>query len=166
MATSFSFDITSDYDASELDHAVDQARRELGNRYDFKGTAAKVDYTDEKNDSLTIEGDTEYQLDAILDILRAKLAKREISQKTIETKEKREQAGMVMRQVVPFVKGLDQDKAKKITKMLREETPKIKAQIQGETIRITSSSKDDLQLVMKLVREQDLEFPVQFENFR
>lgn len=166
MASTFSFDIESEFDAAELDHAIDQSRRELANRYDFKGTSAKVDYTDDKKQSLTIEGDSEYQMDAIIDVVRSKLAKRNLSQKLLDVSQKRETAGMIQRQVVPFVRGLDQEKAKTITKLIRDSLPKIKTQIQGETIRVTSSSKDELQQAMKLVRAADLNFPTNFTNFR
>jgi len=165
MAKSFSFDISSDFDASELDHAVDQARREIQNRYDFKGTPAKIEYTEDKN-GLKIEGESEYQLDTIIDMIRGKLAKRNLSQKVLLTTEKREQAGMIIRQEVPFVKGLDQDKAKRITKIIRDDFPKCKPQIQGENVRVTSPSKDDLQAIMQKLRATDFDFPIQFDNFR
>ncbi len=166
MATTFSFDVESEYNAAELDHAVDQARREMANRYDFKGTRASIDYSDEKKQALTLEADSEYQLDAIIDMLRTKLAKRELSQKIISLEQKPEMAGMVLRQQVPFVHGLDQDKAKKITKLLRDTLPKVKAQIQGETVRVSSASKDELQVAMKTLREAPFDFPLNFTNFR
>lgn len=166
MAKSFSFDITSDFDASELDHAIDQARRELGNRYDFKGTAAKVSYADDTKAGLKIEGDSDYQIEAILDMVRGKLAKRDLSQKILITSEPAEQAGMIIRKAVPFARGLDQDKAKKISKIIRDEYPKVKPQIQGEIVRVTAPSKDDLQGVMSKIRATDFDFPVNFENYR
>ena len=165
MAKSFSFDITSDFDFSELDHAIDQARRELLNRYDFKGTPASLEYTDNK-EGLKIEGESEYQLQALIDMVRTKLAKRNLSQKVLMTSEEPVQAGMIMRQIVPFVRGLDQEKAKKVSKIIRDAFPKAKPQIQGEIIRVTSASKDELQSIMQLLREQDFDFPIQFENYR
>jgi uncharacterized protein YajQ (UPF0234 family) len=167
MARTFSFDIVSEFDKSELDHAVDQSRKELLNRYDFKGTPAKLEYSDDKNSGLTIEGDSDYQLQAVLDMVRGKLAKRGISQKLLDTKANNpEQAGMVMRWTVPFQSGLDQDKAKKITKIIRDEFPKAKPQIQGETVRVSSGSKDELQSIMALVKKQDFDFPINFTNYR
>lgn len=165
VAKSFSFDIVSDYDASELDHAIDQAKRELLNRYDFKGTAASIAYNDDKS-GLILEGDSDYQLDALTDMVRGKLAKRDLSQKILIVSEKREQAGMIIRQSVPFAKGLDQDKAKKISKLIRDSYPKAKPQIQGESIRVSSQSKDELQAIMQLIRGSYFDFPVSFENYR
>ncbi len=166
MAKTFTFDITSDFDASEMDHAVDQAKRELINRYDFKGTAASIEYIDEKKNGLTLEGESDYQLDALTDMVRSKLAKRDLSQKILVTNEKREQAGMILRQAIPFASGLDQDKAKKINKLIRDDYPKAKPQIQGETVRVSSQSKDELQAIMQMLRGADFDFPIQFENFR
>lgn len=166
MATTFSFDISSDFDISELDHAIDQAKREMTNRYDFKGTSAALEYSDEKRTGLKLEGDSEYQLDAIIDMLRSKLAKRELSQKILDVTQKPEKAGMILRKIVPFVKGLDQEKAKKISKLIRDEFPKAKPQIQGEIVRVSSQSKDDLQGVMTKIREAEFDFPINFENYR
>lgn len=167
MAKSFSFDIVSDFDSSELDHAIDQARRELTNRYDFKGTAAMLDYVDGKHESLKIEGDNDYQLDSIIDMLRSKLAKRSLSQKILNPDDsQRETAGMIRRQVIPFTRGLDQEKAKKISKLIRDDFPKVKPQIQGDAVRVTGPSKDDLQAVMQLIKEADFDFPINFENYR
>ncbi len=162
----FSFDISSEINMSELDHAVDQARREITNRYDFKNTAAALDYTDEKKTSLTIEGDNDYHIEAITDMMRSKLAKRGISQKAIDTTKNVEPAGMIVRKQLPFQQGLDSTKAKVITKRLRDNFPKVKAQIQGETVRVTSGSKDDLQAVMEDIKKADLDFPVSFGNYR
>ena len=165
MAKSFSFDITSDFDASELDHAIDQARRELNNRYDFKGTGAKLEYTEDRK-GLVLEGDSEYQLDALIDMVRGKLAKRDLSQKILDVTQKREQAGMVLRQSVPFIQGLDQDKAKQLSNLIRDDFPKAKPQIQGEAVRVTSASKDELQAVMQKLRGTDLDYPISFDNYR
>ena len=166
MAKSFSFDITSKFDISELDHAIDQAKREIINRYDFKGTSASIEYLDEHKKALKLEAASDYQLDSIIDIIRAKLAKRGLSQKILLIKENRIQAGMLKRQEIPFVSGLDQEKAKKISKLVKDKLPKVKSQIIGEEVRISSSSKDELQKVMKLVNEANFDFPTNFENFR
>lgn len=166
MASTYSFDVVSEFEISELDHAVDQAKREMSTRYDFKGTPASLEYADAKRTGLTIEGDSEYQLDAVLDMVRGKLAKRGLSQKIVNTDKKPEQAGMILRWTIPFQQGLDQDKAKSITKLIRDKYPKAKAQIQGEAVRVTSASKDDLQGVMQIIRDADLDFPVNFTNYR
>lgn len=164
MAT-FSFDIVSDYDKAELNNVFDQTQRELDNRYDFKGTPAAVEWLDDKK-GLKITGNGEWQIEAILDIIRKKLAARNQSQKLLDTSKESVTSNLKTTKEVPFKKGLDQDKAKKITAKIREAFPKVKPQIQGEEVRVSSSSKDDLQAVMQLLREQDFDFPLQFQNFR
>lgn len=166
MAKDFSFDIESDYNISELDHALDQAKRELVQRYDFKGTAAAIDYSSSDRKGIKITGESQYQLDSILEMLRQKLAKREVSQKVISPTSPPVQQGMVMVWDLPFQRGLDQEKSKKITKLVRDEHPKVKTQIQGESIRVTSTDKDLLQAVMALIRKQDYDFPIEFTNYR
>jgi uncharacterized protein YajQ (UPF0234 family) len=161
----FSFDIVSDYDKAELNNVFDQAQRELGSRYDFKGTPAAIEWLDDKA-GFKITGNGDWQIDAILDIIRKKLAAREQSQKILDTTKEAIESNLKTTKEVPFKKGLDQDKAKKITALLREKHPKAKAQIQGQEVRITSSSKDELQMVMQLLRAQDFDFPLQFTNFR
>lgn len=165
MAKQFSFDIVSDYDAAELDHALDQARREIANRYDFKGTQAAVDYMDDKS-GIKITGDNDFHLDSIVEMLRQKLAKRGVSQKVLNSEKEPVTSGMVKIWELPFQKGLDQEKAKKITKLIRDHLPKVKTQIQGEEIRVTSAKKDELQSVMTLIKETEFEFPVEFQNYR
>jgi uncharacterized protein YajQ (UPF0234 family) len=166
MAKDFSFDVVSDFDAGEMINVIDQAQRELSNRYDFKGTAAKLEFTADKGGVL-LEGDTRNQLDAIVDVLRSKLIKRELSPKILDTAGSQPaESGVIVRWTITFKRGLNQDDAKKLTKLIREHYPKAKAQIQGEAIRVSSTSKDDLQGVMNLLRCQDLNFPLQFENYR
>ncbi len=164
MAT-FSFDIVSDYDKAELNNVFDQTLRELDNRYDFKGTPAAVEWLDDKK-GLKVTGNGDWQVDAILDIVRKKLAARNQSQKLLDTSKDSVTSNLKITKEVPFKKGLDQEKAKKITAVIREKFPKVKPQIQGEEVRVTSSSKDDLQAVMQLLREQDFDFPLQFQNYR
>jgi uncharacterized protein YajQ (UPF0234 family) len=165
MAKDFSFDIVSDYDAAEMTNAVDQAQRELGQRFDFKGTAAKLEFAEGKA-GLQLEGESQNQLNSILDVLQSKLVKRGVSLKVLDTTKAPVQGGKEMRWSVPFKKGLDQEKAKKISKLIRDAYPKAKSQIQGDAVRVSSASKDDLQGVMALLRGQDFDFPVMFENYR
>lgn len=165
MAKDFSFDVASDYDVAEMTNAVDQAQRELGQRFDFKGTAAKLEFAEGKT-GVNIEGETRNQLDAILDMFQSKLVKRGVSLKALDTSKDPVQGGKEMRWSVPFKKGLDQDKAKQITKLIRDKYPKAKAQIQGEMVRVSSASKDDLQGVMALLREATFDFPLDFQNYR
>lgn len=165
MAKDFSFDVVSDFDTAEMANAIDQAQRELGTRYDFKGTAAALDFTDGKSGVL-IEGESKNQLDSIMDMLQSKLIKRGLSLKVLDSTTEPVQGGKEMRWTVPFKKGLDQDKAKQLTKLIRDKYPKAKAQIQGDSVRVSSTSKDDLQGVMTALRAADFDFPLDFQNYR
>lgn len=165
MAKDSSFDVVSDFDMGEMTNAVDQAQRELGTRYDFKGTSAKIEFIADKA-GVQIEGDSKNQLDAIVDMLQSKLLRRGISIKVLDLSAEPVQGGMTMRWVIKFKKGLDQEKAKKITKLIREAYPKAKAQIQGDTVRVSSSSRDDLQGIIAHLKAQELDFPLDFTNYR
>ena len=165
MAT-FSFDIVSDYDKAEMNNVFDQSQREIGSRYDFKGTPAEVDWIDGDKTGFKITGNGDWQIDAILDIVRKKLAAREQSQKVLDTTKDSVTTNLKTTKEVAFKKGLDQEKAKKITSLIRDKQPKVKTQIQGSEVRVTSGSKDDLQTVMQLLRAQDFDFPLSFTNFR
>lgn len=166
MAKDFSFDIVSDYDVAEVTNAVDQTARELMQRYDFKGTSAAIEFADKDKKSLNLTGDTEYQLKAIVDVLQGKLVKRGVSLKVLDLSQQIVQGGKEMRWSVPLRKGMDQEKAKKVTKAIRDAYPKVKSQIQGEEVRVSSTSKDDLQGVMNLLRGADFDFPLDFRNLR
>jgi uncharacterized protein YajQ (UPF0234 family) len=161
----FSFDIVSEYDKAEMNNVFDQTERELDNRYDFKGTPAKLEWLEEKK-GLKVTGNGEWQIDAILDIVRKKLAARGQSQKTLDTSKELVESNLKTTKEVPFKQGLDQDKAKQLTKLIREQYPKVKPQIQGDAVRVMSNSKDDLQGVMQLLKSQDLDFPLSFTNYR
>lgn len=164
MAT-FSFDIISDYDKAEMNNVFMQTEKEIGGRYDFKGTPASIDWMADKK-GLKLIGANAWQVEAILDIVRKKLATRNQSSKVLDlTKEIIEQ-NLKATWEIPFIASLDQEKAKRITKLLRETAPKVKAQIQGDEVRVTSSSKDELQKVMQLLNEADLDFPLQYTNYR
>ncbi len=165
MAKDSSFDIVSDYDAGEMANAVDQARRELATRYDFKGTAAKLDFT-EGSTGVQLEADSRNQLDAIVDVLQSKLIRRGLSVKVLDLSGSPTESGTLVKRTMPFKKGLDQEKAKRVTKIIRQDYPKAKTQVQGDTIRVTSPSRDDLQGIIALLRRQDLDFPLEFTNYR
>jgi cyclic-di-GMP-binding protein len=162
----FSFDIVSEYDKAEMNNVFDQVQREITNRYDFKGTPAAIEWLNNDKTGLKITGNGEWQIDAILDIVRKKLASRNQSQKVLDTSREINESNLKATQEVTFKQGLDQDKAKQITKLLREDFPKVKAQIQGDAVRVTSNSKDDLQAVMQLLRSKDFDFPLNFTNYR
>lgn len=161
----FSFDIVSDYDKGEMNNVFDQALREISARYDFKGSSAALEWLPDKS-GLKIIGDNQFHLDAIMDIIRKKAAAREVSQKTFDTSKEPETTNLKMYWSVNFKKGLDQEKAKKITNSIRATYPKVKTQIQGEEVRVMSPKKDELQSVMQLIKSQDYDFPVHFTNFR
>ncbi|MCA9324958.1 YajQ family cyclic di-GMP-binding protein [Candidatus Saccharibacteria bacterium] len=161
----FSFDAVSEYDKAEMNNVFDQVQRELINRYDFKGTPAAVEWLDDKV-GLKITGNGDWQIDAILDIVRKKLAARSQSQKVLDTSREVVEANLKTTKDVPFKHGLNQDQAKQLTKLIRDEYPKVKTQIQGEAVRVMSGSKDDLQAVMSLLRGKDLDFPLSFTNYR
>ena len=167
MAKESSFDVLSEFDIQEMNNAVDQTKREIAARYDFKGTNPEIDFEEGKN-GLSLNVDSEYKLTALLDILESKMIKRDLSLKILDkTKEAEQASGGRVRKSVPFKKGLTQDNAKKITKVIREHYPKVKANIQGETIRVVAGSKDDLQGVMQLLRSSsEFDFPLQFTNFK
>lgn len=162
----FSFDIVSDYDKAEMNNVFDQANRELANRYDFKGTPAGLEWLDADKTGIIVTGNDDWQIDAILDIYGKKLATRGLSQKVLDTSREATVSNLKTTKHVPFIQGLDQDKAKKITTLVRDKHPKVKTQIQGQEVRATSSSKDELQSVMQSIRTADFDFPVNFTNFR
>jgi cyclic-di-GMP-binding protein len=165
MAKDSSFDVVSDFEMAEMTNAVEQAQRELGTRFDFKGTAASLDWSDGKN-GLVIEGESRNQCQAVLDVLQSKLVRRGLSLKVLDTSREPAESGKVVRWQVPFKRGLDQDKSKQLTRVIRDKYPKVKAQIQGDTVRVSSTSKDDLQGVMVVLKAQDFEFPLEFQNLR
>ncbi len=162
----FSFDIISDYDKAEINNVFDQVKREITARYDFKGTPAALEWGDPDKTSLKIIGNSEMQIDAIIDIVRKKLATRNQGQKLLDASGEIQESNMKSSKLVPFKKGLNQEKAKQITKLIQSSFPKVKTQIQGEEIRVSSSSKDELQAVMSLLRQQDFDYPLIFTNFR
>lgn len=164
MAT-FSFDIISEYDKAEMNNVFQQVEREISTRYDFKGTPAAIEWLSDKV-GFKIIGNNEWQIDAIIDIVRKKLAAREVSSKVLDLSKSVSESNLKATKEVPFIEGLDQTKAKKITSLIRERFPKVKPQIQGEAVRVTSASKDELQAVMSAIRAADLDFVTSFTNFR
>ncbi len=164
MAT-FSFDIVSEYDKAEMNNVYSQVEREITTRFDFKGTPAAIEWLNDKK-GFKIIGNNEWQIDAIIDIVRKKLATREVSSKVLDLEKTVSESNLKATKEVPFVEGLSQDKAKQLTALIREKFPKAKPQIQGEAVRVTSASKDELQTVMSAVRAADLDFVTSFTNYR
>jgi uncharacterized protein YajQ (UPF0234 family) len=162
----FSFDIVSEFDRAEMNNVFDQAQREIASRYDFKGTPATLEWLDGDKSGFKVIGNGDWQIEAILDIVRKKLAARNQSQKVLDVSRDIVTSNLKSSQEVPFKHGLDQEKAKKLTSLIRDKYPKAKPQIQGDTVRVMSNSKDDLQAVMQLLRRQELDYPISFTNYR
>ena len=162
----FSFDAVSDYDKAELNNVFDQVQRELMGRYDFKGTPAAVDWLNGDKTGLKITGSGDWQIDTIIEIVRKKLAARGQSQKLLDMSHSVVEANLRATKEVPFLQGLDQAKAKQLTTLLRDKFPKLKTQIQGDTVRVTGNSKDDLQAAITALRAADFDFPLSFTNYR
>lgn len=162
----FSFDIVSEFDKAEMNNVFDQVKREIANRYDFKGSSADIEWLDSDKTGFKITGDNQFHLDSIVEIVRKKLATRGQSQKVLDISAEPVTTNLKMTWEIPFQRGLDQEKAKKITKLVRDDLPKVKTQIQGEEVRVTSQKKDELQAVMQLIKSKDFDFPINFTNFR
>ena len=159
-----SFDIVSKIDRQEVDNALNQAAKEIATRYDFKNTGASIEWSGE--DGVEIKANADERALAILDVFKEKLIKRGISLKTLDEGEPR-QSGKEVRISSKLTEGINQEQAKKVSKLIRDEGPKgIKVQIQGDELRVTSKKRDDLQDVITLVKAAELEFPVQFVNYR
>ncbi len=163
MASSYSFDIVSDFDQQEMVNTVDQVNRELGSRYDLKDTQSTVELSDGK---IVISTDSDFTLDAIHGILRQKAAKRNLSQKIFDAGKVESASGNRVRQEVTLKKGIESDLAETISKLIRDEFKKVQASIQGDAVRVSGKSKDDLQQVMQLVQQEDLPVALQFTNYR
>ena len=158
-----SFDVVSQYDRQELVNAVDQTKREIQTRYDFKGTKASIEL---EKDAIELTGDSEFQVKSVKDVLESKAIRRGLSLKVFDYGKPEPAGGSTYRQKVALKAGIDEDLARKITKLVRDQLPKIKTQVQGDAVRVTSKSKDELQTVIKLLREQDYPVPLQFINYR
>jgi cyclic-di-GMP-binding protein len=159
-----SFDVVSKIDGQEVDNAVNQTSKELAQRFDFRGTNAEIEMTGEFK--LTIKADTEERAKAALDVFKEKLVKRSISLKSLETGEPKA-SGKQYVLTGSLQQGIDQEKAKKIAKVIRDEGPKgVQAQIQGDQLRVSAKKKDDLQAVIALLKGKDFDFALQFTNYR
>ena len=164
MPQESSFDIVSDFDFQELRNAVDQVKREIATRYDFKDIHADVVLNDE---DITITVPDNMKLKAVVDMLFQKLVNRKLSPKIVEMKEPEHALGGALRQVLKLIKVLDQDHCKQITKIIKERFSKVKSSIQGSTVRVSSKSRDELQEVIAALRgETTLKVPLKFTNYR
>ena len=162
---SFSFDIVSEVDKAEMNNVFTQAEKEIATRYDFRGTSAAIEWLGDKK-GLKLTGDSEWQVEAVLDIIRKKLAAREQSSKELDLSKEKVVANLKTTWEIPFREGLAQDLAKKIATDIRADAPKAKPQIQGDAVRVTSASKDELQNVITFVKGRDYDAALQFTNYR
>ncbi len=163
MAQEFSFDVVSDFDHQEMVNAVDQTRREIQTRYDFKGVTVEI--TLEK-EHLILLTESDMQLRAIIDVLQSKLHRRGIDLKVLDPQKPEPAAKGNVRQIVKLRRGISEELARTLTKKIRNEHPKVQARVQGNQLRIVSKDKDALQGVIRALREMDLEVPLQFNNYR
>jgi len=163
MAANFSFDVVSDFDRQELVNAVDQTVREIIARYDLKDTKTTVELG---ADEIVINSDSEFTLDAIHTILQTKAAKRNLSLKIFDYGKIESASGNRVRQEIKLRKGINSELAKQISKLIRDEFKKVQGSIQGDAVRVSAKSKDDLQLVMQRLKQEDYPLALQFTNYR
>lgn len=160
-----SFDIVSDINKVEVHNAVDQANKEIGNRFDFKGLDARVEWND-KDSTLTLYADDEFKAGQVSDVLVGKLTKRGIDIRCLEHGEIEKVSGNKVKRVVKARSGIETERAKQIVRMLKDSKLKVQGSIQGDTVRVSGAKKDTLQEAIALVRKSITDYPVQFDNFR
>lgn len=163
MASTYSFDVVSDFDRQELVNALDQARREIKSRYDLKDTKTEIDL---KEDSINIETDSDMTLQAVHMLMQTKAAKRNLSMKIFDFGEIDPASGSRVRQEIKLKKGIDKEEAKKISKLIKDNLKKVQSSIQGDSVRISAKSKDDLQEAIALIKSEDWPIALQFNNYR
>ncbi len=165
MATQFSFDVVSEVDAQEIDNAVNQAKKEVEQRYDFKDSKTEIDLN-QKDNKITLHTSDDMKLRALHEIVNGKMIKRNVSLKALEYGDPESATGDSLRQVITIKNGLTAEQSKVVTKLVKDLKLKVQAQIQGDAVRITGKSKDDLQVAMTAIRGHEFEFPIQFTNYR
>jgi len=163
MAGESSFDVVSDFDAQELRNALDQVRREVAQRFDFKGVSVDIE---QGKDELVLVTEDEFRAQAVRDLVESKAVRRGLSLKIFDWGKVEPAGGNRVRQHIGLRRGLPDELARKLTKLLRDEFPRVKGQIQGDAIRVSAKSKDDLQRVITRFRELDIEVALQFINYR
>jgi cyclic-di-GMP-binding protein len=163
MASSYSFDIVSDFDRQELVNAIDQASREINSRYDLKDTKTTLELGDE---NIKVETASEMTLTAVHDILQSKAVKRNLSLKIFDYGTVDSASGNRVRQEITLKKGISQELGKQISKLIREEVKKVQPSIQGDVVRVTAKDKDDLQTVIQRLKQEDYPVSLQFTNYR
>ena len=163
MAKDCSFDVVSEVDMQEVDNAVNQAIKEIGTRYDFRGSKSEISL---EGDTIKLIGDDEYKLGAVVDVLKGKMVKRNVSIKNLEFGKVEAASGATVRQLVTIKKGIPQENAKKVTKAIKDMKIKVQASIQGDQVRVSGKDKDDLQAVIQMLKNLDVPVELQFTNFR
>ncbi|MBD1823105.1 YajQ family cyclic di-GMP-binding protein [Cyanobacteria bacterium FACHB-DQ100] len=163
MASTFSFDIVSDFDRQELVNAIDTTKRDVQSRYDLKDTKTEIELG---ADTITINTDSEFTLDAVHTLMQQRAAKRNLSLKIFDYGKIESASGNRVRQEIKLKKGISQDIAKQITKIIRDEYKKVQGSIQGDAVRVSAKSKDDLQVVMQRMKQEDFPVALQFTNYR
>lgn len=158
-----SFDIVSEVDKQEVRNAVDQVNKEVGTRFDFKGSDARVEQADY---TLTVFADDEFKLDQVFDILTTKLAKRNVDVRSLDKGQVEKISGNKVKQLVTVKTGVESELAKKIIRLIKDSKLKVQGSIQGETVRVSGAKRDTLQEAIQLVKKSVTDFPLQFQNFR
>jgi uncharacterized protein YajQ (UPF0234 family) len=165
MADTFSFDVVSKVEMQEVDNALNQARKEIIQRYDFKGSKTSIDLK-QKEFEIVVVSDDEFRMKAVIDIMQSKLVKRSVSLRALSYGAIEQASGGSVRQVIKLQNGIDKENAKLITTMIKDSKLKVQTQIMGDQVRISGKSKDELQAAMNMIRQADLKFAVQFINYR
>ena len=166
MASDSSFDIVSEVNMQELDNAIVQAQKEIVQRYDFRGSSASIAEFDKKEKLITLTADNEPQLEAVVQVLISKMIKRGVDAKVLDRQKVEAATHNTLRQKVKLKSGIDRDTAKALQKQIKDLGLKVNASIQGESLRVSSPKKDDLQAVMAAIRAKPPAIPVQFNNYR
>lgn len=166
MAQTQSFDVTSSVDLQEVDNAVNQARREITGRFDFKGVPVEIEFNRAEN-SISIHTSDQFKLDAVWQVLLQRLIARQVPVKNLKREDPQRAAGDTVRQEVKLVQGIDGDTAKRITQFIRDQKLKnVKAQVQGDAVRVSAPSRDTLQTVIRALRDEEWDVELQFGNYR
>ena len=163
MAKDCSFDVVSEVDMQEVDNAVNQAKKEIGTRYDFRGSKAEISL---EGDTIKIIGDDEYKLNAIIDVLKGKMVKRNVAIKNLDYGKVEPAAGATVRQIITIKKGITKENAKEVVKAIKNMKIKVQASIQEDQVRVSGKDKDDLQAVIQMLKQLDIPVELQFVNFR
>jgi len=165
MAGTSSFDIVSEVDLQEVQNAVMQAQKEIAQRYDFKGTQCAIEFS-VREKSLTLSADDEYRMKSLIDVLLERLVRRKVPVKALHYGTVEPASGGTVRQIVRLRVGIEKEDARRLVKMIKDSRRKVQAQIMDDQVRVSGKSKDDLQAVIALLRDADLEFAIQFTNYR